>query len=1245
MGVRYLTTFVERYCGRWELGRRVRGALVVDGNCVLHELHNAEWSNGGQYREFSNSVRRFYRRLLQSGITPIVVFDGVDESQKVDTLLKRKQDWVDIIHKRITDNVTREQICRGRILPPLTSEVYRMTLHGLDIQFCVADAEADVVAARLANHYRCPVLSSDSDFYVFHLVGGFIHFEKHFYWESHVVTADVYHRDDFTTQLCLKEPALFCLIPAIVGNDFIPPSHPYFINQMLGSITLAGPQIRNICQHLSLFDSVEDFISRSFGGRKLESQCREAVQWYDVCNSVSCEEVVESTDLRQYNGGTFPQWLTRLFHRGHLPSFPLDAAVSRHIILRVTAENFHKESTVLAGRAIRQQMYAMLDTREVVEVFRQGLTLAKVKVTSRELGREFRGVTVATLQSLTPRERQDLFYTILECDKPTIDLQLTGPYQEWKFVAATASYWAKTTCPPDHLVQSLLLCFMLCSRLSDHRFHQLRPSIRVPEEFRRSQRWLDTLHWFTQWQVVHHTAWTLNALLMEPMGVFSPAFLYDGQLAMHLAATTSSDDISRWMVQVDVSLYRHLEEIVFSARLLTPPRCEIEHTLPPSPVSDIASDPGDNESVIVEGYSESEEDTTDVCPGEEIESDPPVTEPLAGANTTTVQPQVERERAEEEKERVEERVTQQKTNSPMGGVTSNTEEASSKSKSTVMRQLASPPTRTSTTNDGQTSATTETNSTSAVKSTANSTSAANSTTTAANSTTTPANSTTTPANSTTTAANSTTTPANSTTTAATFTTTPANSTTSAANFTTTAANSTTTPANSTTAAANFTTTTANSTTAAANSTTTAANSTTTAANSTTNAANSTTTPANSTTAANSTTTAANSTTTAANFTTTTANSTSAANSTVTAVKRKKKWPKRKKTQLAKGGKEGGHAGESSTTNKTSECEGHTQDHPLVPCAPPTGVQTTSSLDKTAQAAVDIKQTVDQKTATPAVSGKKKQVTVPSKSQEMKKASITKKVSPKKPSSPAVQGAGSQSRSSALATNQTRAQDTQLQKLPIQGPTKSYEITGANSTKTSPPHSGSASVGPNPESQRRRRQRRRGKSTTVPRTETENQARAHDRVKSAVVAIPPSSPVQTPRGVPQSPPTTTGAVPNKGGGSSSLTQRPKQSKDTTQTVNSPPLQSPHPLPTAVRTVEKREVFMPGKAQTGNSSTHTSEDRSRQTSAVRSQASGGQCQEESATAAKRRNRNRRRKAAQKAQSGAPVADDTLVAQSVQ
>ena len=157
-----------------------------------------------------------------------------------------------------------------------------------------------------------------------------------------------------------------------------------------------------------------------------------------------------------------------------------------------------------------------------------------------------------------------------------------------------------------------------------------------------------------------------------------------------------------------------------------------------------------------------------------------------------------------------------------------------------------------------------------------------------------------------------------------------------------------------------------------------------------------------------------------------------------------------------------------------------------------------------------------------------------------------------------------------------------------------------------------------------------------------QTRAHDRVKSAVVAIPPSSPVQTPRGVPQSPPTTTGAVPNKGGGSSSLTQRPKQSKDTTQTVNSPPQQSPHPLPTAVRTVQKREVFMPGKAQTGNSSTHTSEDRSRQTSAVRSHASGGQCQEESTTAAKRRNRNRRRrKAAQKAQSRAP---DTLVAQSV-
>ena len=433
-----------------------------------------------------------------------------------------------------------------------------MALYDLEIQFYVADGEADVVIARLANHYRCPVLSLDSDFFVFRLVGGFIHF-KYFDWESYPATAVFYHRDWFAGQLCFRDTSLICMIPALVGNDFMEPCHPYFLKLMVCSVK--SPRVRKVCCHLSKFSSVKSFIEESFGGKTLEPKCLKAQQWYEGSQDLSCEELVLSTDLRHHNGSEFPKWLVRLFHLGHIPSSAMGAAVSCKAIFRVVADNFKKDSSVLAAKPIRERMYALLEVQTVVEVVRSGLTLAKLKANTKE--REYRAVTATSVSFLSHQERQSLFYEILECSKQNINLKLSGSYQDWRFVAATVRFWARTTCPPTYLVRSLLLCFTLCSCLPDESFRRLK----VPLWFRQSQEWLDTLHWFCQWQAIYHAAWTLNALLMEPMWVFSPAFLYDGELAMYLA---SSGDTSQLMGEVDMDLFNCLEEIVLSAEQVTP---------------------------------------------------------------------------------------------------------------------------------------------------------------------------------------------------------------------------------------------------------------------------------------------------------------------------------------------------------------------------------------------------------------------------------------------------------------------------------------------------------------------------------------------------------------------------------------------------------------------------------------------------------------------------------------------------
>ena len=548
----------------------MRGRLVVDGNNLVHSLHNMEWSNGGQYPEYRRAVRRFFLTLRRSGIEPIVIFDGVNDEQKMSTFMKRKQERVDFIHKRMTDNTSRPTKCRDHIIPLLSSEVYKMALFGMDIQFYTADSEGDVTIARVANHYSCPVLSQDSDFFVFRLVGGYIPFNC-FYWESSVVMADVYYRDKFATELNFRNSNLFCGIPAITGNDFLPPCAPSYMMSIQSSMSGrdgSSHRIRPICKYLSQFPSLECYAQSTLEGEKQAERCYEALELYSVLDSLSCEELVESTILKSHDDSSLPHWFVSLFHQGHVPSAAVESVVSCRVMFRIAPDNFQKKSSSMAALSIRQHIYGLLGCEQVVEFFRHGLAISGLKVHSTSLQGEFSKVTLSSIESLSRRQREKLFLSIVQCDEQAVN-RLTGKYHDWRVVAAATSYWARNTGVHVPIVKALLLCFMICSGLDDRAVDSIRKTHRVPIEFRTSQKWLNVVHSFMEWQDIYYTAWTLNAVLMEPMTVFSPAFLYDGQIAVYLAST---GDIDRHIFahDIDMKLYARLEEAVLSERVPAP---------------------------------------------------------------------------------------------------------------------------------------------------------------------------------------------------------------------------------------------------------------------------------------------------------------------------------------------------------------------------------------------------------------------------------------------------------------------------------------------------------------------------------------------------------------------------------------------------------------------------------------------------------------------------------------------------
>ncbi len=114
----------------------------------------------------------FLQTLRYCDVKPYVIFDGayaVDD-RKLKTVLKRARDKI-----FQSDAIARGRF--GRLVSPLAHDVFKNVLTELNIPHVTCPFEADGQIAALANAWRCPVMSNDSDFFIFDLIGGFILFD------------------------------------------------------------------------------------------------------------------------------------------------------------------------------------------------------------------------------------------------------------------------------------------------------------------------------------------------------------------------------------------------------------------------------------------------------------------------------------------------------------------------------------------------------------------------------------------------------------------------------------------------------------------------------------------------------------------------------------------------------------------------------------------------------------------------------------------------------------------------------------------------------------------------------------------------------------------------------------------------------------------------------------------------------------------------------------------------------------
>ncbi|BHF84839.1 Protein asteroid 1 [Sparganum proliferum] len=174
MGIPLLQTFLRNNPGNFTTYRLHRTKVVIDGPNISNTLYNEAGifnQFNGEYLQYEALVEQFLLNMRKCEVEPIFVFDGLHEPAKYDTCLQRLSENLQRVaafqESYATSGVPAENTERPDIKCLLISAVFVAVLKRLNMKFVFVDYEADHAVAELAIKLKCPLMSRDSDFFIF----------------------------------------------------------------------------------------------------------------------------------------------------------------------------------------------------------------------------------------------------------------------------------------------------------------------------------------------------------------------------------------------------------------------------------------------------------------------------------------------------------------------------------------------------------------------------------------------------------------------------------------------------------------------------------------------------------------------------------------------------------------------------------------------------------------------------------------------------------------------------------------------------------------------------------------------------------------------------------------------------------------------------------------------------------------------------------------------------------------------
>ncbi|CAL8248622.1 unnamed protein product [Lota lota] len=571
MGVKGLSSLLE---GNSQIYQDIRfrySKLVMDGNNLAYHLYftsNLDQNHGGEYLAYQVQVRALFTALSDCGIKPYVVMDGGSGTSdiKVDTLMDRARENVWRAHGAAV--VGR----RGDILPPLILSVFEQTLRDMEVPLVKCFGEADCELAALASEWCCPVLSTDSDFYIYDLPAGLLHLD-HFEWKKVVKNLGRQYipcKRYTTSRFCSTfkiDRHLLPVFASLAGNDYVNLREMNWARFLPKGGPKKNKKIANLEGLLRWLGSRTDETTEATltaamalipdMSQQEKTEVQRAKREYQIPSSSLLGFFSEGTalPLPAEMLSCVAEWVRASLTRGELGADVLDydMLVYRRKFLRIQVERSDLESSFRTSQPIRQVFYGLLlgqEGGEVEEWDRVGLKLVRVMVQPLVQG----AAQTLRLDSLTQADlavRMQVCLETLGVEEET----LKGVPAHLRLPVAVTCYWLRRVSPEPKILKALLM-------------------VMVQGELNRQSWQGDTnhitqsmdcvmAHSLNQWQACMKDASQLNQLLCMPLPKPHFAWLYQGRLVHQLQKQLQESEPEEILQDVEfMSLYRSLLEAV-----------------------------------------------------------------------------------------------------------------------------------------------------------------------------------------------------------------------------------------------------------------------------------------------------------------------------------------------------------------------------------------------------------------------------------------------------------------------------------------------------------------------------------------------------------------------------------------------------------------------------------------------------------------------------------------------------------